>query len=61
MVRMIKIKKLAVIRLFLPVPIGCVEYPMSYRKGSLWSGCRFFLDRGYTVLKCKRQLIENIF
>ena len=46
MVRMIKIKKLAVMCLFLPVPIGCFEYPMSYRRGSLWKDCRFFFESG---------------
>ena len=46
MVRMIKIKKLAVIRLFLPVPIGCDEHPMSYRKGCLWKDRRFFFESG---------------
>jgi len=46
MVRMIKIKKLAVIRLFLPVPIGCVEYPRLIEKGVCGKTAGFFLNRG---------------
>jgi len=42
MVRMIKIKKLAVICLFLPVPIGCVEYPRLIEKGLCGKTAVFF-------------------
>ena len=46
MVRMIKIKKLAVMCLFLPVPIGCVEYPRFIGKGVCGKTAGFFLNRG---------------
>jgi len=42
MVRMIKIKKLAVIRLFLPVPIGCFEYPRLMEEGVCGKTAGFF-------------------
>jgi len=46
MVRMIKIKKLAVIMPFLPVPIGRVEYPRPIEKGICGKTAGFFLNRG---------------
>jgi len=39
---MIKIKKLAVMCLFLPVPIGCVEYPRVIGKGVYGEAAGFF-------------------
>jgi len=42
MVRMIKIKKMAVLCLFLPVSIGCVEYPILIDKGVCGKTSGFF-------------------